>query len=65
MTMYEAIAFMASSGMSPTQITDIIHAIIDDTIYIQNKEARWYATCQMNDYYNYKEREERYNETNK
>lgn len=63
MTMFQAIAYLSSSGMSREQITDIIHAIIDETLYIQGKEARWYAMCQMNDYYNLKEREEQYNET--
>lgn len=67
MTMYEAIVFMSSSGMNRNQINDIIHAIIDDTLYIQGKEARLYAMCQMKDYYYYhiKEREEQNNETNK
>lgn len=62
MTMYQAIAFMSSSGMDRKQINDIIQAIISETQYIQNKESRWYAICQMKDYY---EREEQTNETNK
>lgn len=65
MTMYQVVAYLSSSGFDRSQITDIIHTIIDETLYIQGKEARWYARCQINDYYNYKEKEKKENESDK